>query len=106
MAAFAAMYVWFQDCIMRVIEVDGIYTEPDETSQELFDTIPDDLNPNATGWLVVDSARDLTLPLDLNDFEPLDDFSLQPLDGLSALDQVDRTITLDVKMDNLGDGAN
>jgi iron transport multicopper oxidase len=72
----------------------------------LFDAIPDDLNTNVTGWLVVDSARDLPPPLDLNDFEPLDDVSLRPLDGLSALDQVDRTITLDVKMDNLGDGAN
>lgn len=32
MAAFSAMYVWFQDCTMKVVEVDGIYTEPAETS--------------------------------------------------------------------------
>ena len=30
MAAFAGMYVWFQDCSIRVVEVDGIYTEPTE----------------------------------------------------------------------------
>lgn len=30
MAAFSAMYVWFQGCTMRVVEVDGIYTEPAE----------------------------------------------------------------------------
>jgi iron transport multicopper oxidase len=59
-----------------------------------------------TGWLVVDSTQDLPPPLKLDELKPLDDFSLRPLDGLSALDAVDRTITLDVKMDNLGDGAN
>ena len=64
------------------------------------------MNSNVTGWLVVDKTQDLPPPLKLDDFEPLDDFSLQPLDGLTALDTVDRSITLDVKMDNLGDGAN
>lgn len=28
MAAFAGMYVWFQGCSMKVVEVDGIYTKP------------------------------------------------------------------------------
>jgi iron transport multicopper oxidase len=32
MAAFAGMHVWFQGCSMRVVEVDGIYTEPAEAS--------------------------------------------------------------------------
>ena len=31
MAAFAAQYLWFEDHSMRIIEVDGIYTEPAET---------------------------------------------------------------------------
>lgn len=30
MAAFAAQYVWFEEHTMRIIEVDGIYTEPAE----------------------------------------------------------------------------
>ena len=30
MAAFAAQYVWFQNHTMRIIEVDGVYTEPAE----------------------------------------------------------------------------
>jgi iron transport multicopper oxidase len=75
-------------------------------AQELFDEIPDDLNSNVTGWLVLDDARDLPLPLEVETFEPLDDFTLQPLDKLAALNKVDRTVTLDLKMDNLGDGAN
>lgn len=28
MAAFAAQYVWFEEHTMKVIEIDGIYTEP------------------------------------------------------------------------------
>lgn len=75
-------------------------------TQELFDAIPDDLNSNATGWLVLDNTQDLPPPLDVEDFEPLDDFTLKPLDNLAALERVDRTVTLDIKMDNLGDGAN
>ncbi|XPS97992.1 hypothetical protein M3J09_007208 [Ascochyta lentis] len=137
MAAFAGMYVWFQNCSMRVVEVDGIYTEPTEArmlyltagqrysvlltvdsnsaanipfvasmDEELFDTIPDDLKSNVTGWLVLDSTQELPLPLEVDLFDPLDDFSLQPLDHLAALDTVDRTVTLDIKMDNLGNGAN
>jgi iron transport multicopper oxidase len=153
MAAFASMYVWFQGCSMRVVEVDGIYTEAAETNmlyltagqrysvlltvdsnavtnipfvasmdevrlqvpdsvlqltslKELFDAIPDDLNMNATGWLVIDGAGKLPEPLQLDDFDAFDDISLRPLDSLAALPKVDRTITLDMKMDNLGDGAN
>ncbi|KAF2438872.1 multicopper oxidase [Karstenula rhodostoma CBS 690.94] len=137
MAAFASMYVWFQGHSMRVVEVDGIYTEPTEASmlyltagqrysvlitvdpsggtnipfvasmdEELFDDIPDDLNSNVTGWLVLDNAKELPTPSNVDTFEALDDMSLRPLDGSAALDKVDRTITLDMKMDNLGDGAN
>jgi iron transport multicopper oxidase len=74
--------------------------------KELFDNIPNDLNSNVTGWFVLDSKKELPIPAQLDAFEPLDDFSLKPLDSLAALDTVDRTITLDIKMDNLGDGAN
>lgn len=33
MAAFAAQYLWFEGHTMRIIEVDGIYTEPAEAKQ-------------------------------------------------------------------------
>lgn len=36
MAAFAGMYVWFQGCTMRVVEIDGIYTEPTAASMLYF----------------------------------------------------------------------
>lgn len=74
--------------------------------KELFDAIPDDLRSNVTGWLVTDSTRELSPPTDIDSFEPFDDLTLRPFDDLAALDTVDRSITLDLKMDNLGDGAN
>lgn len=54
----------------------------------------------------MDSTRDLPPPAEVDEFDALDDLALRPLDNLSAFDKVDRTVTLDIKMDNLGDGAN
>lgn len=54
----------------------------------------------------MDVAQDLLPPSKAETFEPLDDFTLKPLDSLAMFDRVDRTVTLDIKMNNLGDGAN
>lgn len=137
MGAFAAQYVWFEEHTMKVVEVDGIYTEPMDAEmiyltaaqrysvlvtakndtnsnfafvgsmdQDLFDAIPDGLNPNVTGWLVYDDSKEKPAPKDIEAFEPFDDFTLVPYDKEQLLDKVDRSITLDLKMDNLNDGAN
>jgi len=42
----------------------------------------------------------------LDSFAPFDDFTLKPEDGMDIYDQVDYSFNLDLKMDNLGDGAN
>lgn len=68
--------------------------------------MPPSLNPNVTGWLVYDEAKELPVPAIINDFNPFDDFALVPHDGLEVYDNVDQTLTLNFKMDNLGDGAN
>ncbi|KAH9870070.1 hypothetical protein J1614_006992 [Plenodomus biglobosus] len=137
MGAFAAQYVWFEEHIMKIVEVDGIYTEPTDANmlyltaaqrysvlvtakndtssnfafvgsmdQDLFDVIPDGLNANVTGWLVYDDTKENPAPKAIEAFEPFDDFTLIPFDKEPLLDHVDRTITLDMKMDNLDDGAN
>jgi iron transport multicopper oxidase len=137
MGAFAAQYVWFEEHTMRVVEVDGVYTEPMEAEmlyltaaqrysvlitakndtsanfaivgsmdQDLFDVIPDGLNSNVTGWLVYDDTKEKPTPKELEAFEPFDDFNLVPHDNEKLMDHVDQTITLDLKMDNLNDGAN
>ncbi|KAK0626772.1 multicopper like protein, partial [Immersiella caudata] len=74
---------------------------------DLFDTLPENLNWNVTGWLVYDSEAPLPEPRILEgSFEPFDDMALVPWDGQPLLGEPDQVITLDVIMDNLGDGAN
>lgn len=59
-----------------------------------------------TGWLVYDSASEKPEPIPLDAFDPFDDYTLVPTDGEKLYDNVDYSFTLDLKMDNLGDGAN
>lgn len=57
--------------------------------------------------MVYDTAKPLPDPAVLSDaFEPFDDIGLVPWDNQTILGEPDRTISLDVIMDNLGDGAN
>ena len=59
-----------------------------------------------TGWLVYDSSKDFPAAVLLDEFNDFDDFTLVPIDGEPILDKVDYSFNLDMKMDNLGDGAN
>ncbi|KAF1927115.1 multicopper oxidase [Didymella exigua CBS 183.55] len=136
--AFAAQYVWFEDHTMRVVEVDGIYTEPSDADmlymaaaqrysvlvtakndtssnfafvgsmdEDLFDVVPDGLNPNVTGWLVYDNSKPKPEAKTVDSFDAqFDDFTLVPYDKEAIYTNVSQSITLDMKMDNLNDGAN
>lgn len=74
---------------------------------DLFDTIPDGLDVNVTGWLVYDSSKDMPDAAFVDNFDAeFDDFALVPYDNMALLDSVDQSIELIVVMDNLGDGAN
>lgn len=137
MAAFAALYLWFEGHTMRIVEVDGIYTEAAEADmiyltaaqrvsvlittkddassnfaivgsmdQDLFDAVPATLNPNVTGWLVYSDSAELPTPAFVDEFEPFDDFTLKPYDKLPLFEDPEYSVQLDVKMDNLADGAN
>ena len=64
------------------------------------------LNPNVTGWLVYNEATPLPAPALIDAFEPFDDFTLVPYDHQPLYEKVDYSFSLDMKMDNLGDGAN
>jgi iron transport multicopper oxidase len=55
---------------------------------------------------VYDDAAPKPAAQDVQEFEPFDDFDLVPFDKEALLDQVDQSITLNMKMDNLADGAN
>jgi iron transport multicopper oxidase len=68
--------------------------------------VPDGLNSNVTGWLVYDDTAPKPAAQHVQEFEPFDDFDLVPFDKEALLDHVDQSITLNMKMDNLADGAN
>lgn len=53
-----------------------------------------------------DSSAPKPTPALVDTFHPFDDFTLVPEDGLERYDHVDQTIQLDLKMANLGNGAN
>lgn len=68
--------------------------------------MPPGLDSNVTGWLVYDKEKELPKPAPVDEFTPFDDFTLVPVDRRGIYDKVDQSFTLDVAMDNLGDGAN
>lgn len=72
--------------------------------QSLFDVMPDDLQWNSTSHLVYN--KDLPLPDAqlVDELKEFDDFTLVPFDKEPLYPEPDQTISLDVIMDNLGDG--
>ncbi|UKZ86062.1 uncharacterized protein TrAFT101_001902 [Trichoderma asperellum] len=135
--AFAGQYVWIEGHTMRIIEVDGIYTEAAEAEMvyiaaaqrvsfllttkndtsanfpiissmdtTLFDTLPEDLNYNATGWLTYDPKADFPEAALIDELNPFDDMDLVPYDRMKLLPEPDQVVQLDIIMDNLRDGKN
>lgn len=86
-------------------ETDTNYAIVGSMDEDLFDQIPDGLNPNVTSYLVYDSALPLPEPAEIDEFDPFDDMLLVPTDGEELLADPDLVVQLDVVMDNLGDGA-
>lgn len=74
--------------------------------QDLFDQVPSTLNYNVTGWLVYDDSAEKSPPAAVSSFDPYDDFNLVPFDREHLLGDADYTVSLDLTMDNLGNGAN
>ncbi|KAI9809142.1 MAG: hypothetical protein M1825_002432 [Sarcosagium campestre] len=122
-AAFAGFYLWIEGHTFKVVEVDGVHTDPAETDmiyftaaqrysfllttkndtdanfaiigsmdQDIFDAVPETLNPNVTGWLVYDKKNPLPEPTLLDEFEPFDDFELVPADHEELYKNPDQTI--------------
>lgn len=147
--AFAGQYLWFEGHNMTVVEVDGVYTQPQAASMlyltagqrysflissrnkssaadirnypfvasmdtTMFDTVPPDLNPNVTGWLVYDVRRPLPTPallpggaFDADGPLFLDDAAaLVPHDNMPLLGDPDVSVELNVNMQTRRDGAN
>lgn len=73
---------------------------------DLFDKIPEGLNPNVTSYLVYNKDASLPNATEIAKFEPFDDILLEPTDGVELWEDPSVSYTLDVMMDNLIDGAN
>lgn len=73
--------------------------------QDLFDKVPEGLDSNVTSYLVYNRAAALPKPAILNAYDDFDDFNLVPTDGQTVLENPTTTITVDVMMDNLGNGV-
>ncbi|GMG15697.1 unnamed protein product [Aspergillus oryzae var. brunneus] len=108
-AAFASQYFWIEDHTMKIVEVDGVWTEPAEASMiyitaaqrySFLVTMKNDTNKN---YAIVGSMDTRPAPTDISSFDPYDDFKLVPVDGERLLGDPDYTVTLDLTMDNLGD---
>lgn len=87
-------------------DVSNNYAIVSAMDEELFDVIPDGQNSNVTGWLVYNEAIPLPNPTAVQDLDFFDDFGLVPIDQLQLFQNPAYSFSLDVKMDNLGDGAN
>lgn len=72
----------------------------------MLDAIPDDLKLNATNYLVYDESKPLPKEHKIQTLDSFNDFNLRTLEKVELLDDYDYQITLDVVMDNLGDGVN
>lgn len=72
----------------------------------MLDTIPSDLQLNATSFLTYNTSADQPTQDFVDDLDYLDDFYLVPYNKVELYDDPDYVITLDVQMDNLINGIN
>jgi len=70
--------------------------------------VPEGLNWNVSGWLLYNQSKPLPdAAIILEDsFQEFDDYTLVPYDKEPLFPDPDQSITLEVVMSNLGDGAN
>ncbi|CAD1813728.1 Iron transport multicopper oxidase FET3 [Candida parapsilosis] len=85
---------------------DKNYAFMNKADDTMLDTIPGDLQLNGTNYMMYnDGDKPGQNYVDsIDDF--LDDFYLVPLDKQEILDDADYTVTVQVQMDNLGNGIN
>ncbi|KAK7059678.1 Fet3 protein [Favolaschia claudopus] len=72
---------------------------------DMFDTVPDALNPNSTASITYDASKDITDLGAIAEYSDVDDISLAPLETVSA-PPATRTLELEVFFDTMDDGTN
>ncbi|KAK6464886.1 iron transport multicopper oxidase FET3 precursor [Scheffersomyces coipomensis] len=83
------------------------YAFMNSMDQTLLDYIPADLIVNSTNWIVYDDSAELPGQYYIDDWDAdFDDFFLRPLSNQTLFPDPDYVVTIDVVMDNLGNGIN
>lgn len=86
-------------------EADTNFAIMGSMDQDMFDTVPDGLNNNVTGYLVYNSASPLPLPTLVDNYPASNDFNLVPVVPEGVVEP-DEMFNQTIVFDNLGDGAN
>lgn len=87
-------------------KADKNYAFMNKFDDTMLDVIPEELLLNSTNYIVYDENEDMPEEYKIDSLEPFDDFFLKPLSNETLLDDPDYTITVDVDMNNLGNGIN
>ncbi|KAF7556921.1 hypothetical protein G7Z17_g994 [Cylindrodendrum hubeiense] len=111
--AFAGQYLWIEGHTMRIVEVDGIYTESADaemvylSAAQRVSFLLTTKNETSQNFPIVISM-DTIFPNAsfVDELDPFDDMTLIPYDRMELLPEPDRIVQFDVMMDNLHDGMN
>lgn len=83
------------------------YAFMNKVDDTMLDVIPDDLVLNGTNYIVYDENNEKPDQYTVDSIDDyLDDFYLRPLSNTTLLPDADYTVTVDVIMNNLGNGVN
>lgn len=86
---------------------DKNYAFMSQFDDTMLDVIPSELELNMTNYIMYDDDKKKPKQYTIDDVDSFfDDFYLKPLSKTKLLDDADHTITIDVAMDNLGNGVN
>ena len=87
-------------------ETDKNYAFMNKIDDDMLDVIPKDLILNSTNYIIYDEEADKPDEYMVDELDFFDDFYLTPLNKEKLYDEADYVVTVDVVMNNLGNGVN
>ncbi|KAF7297982.1 hypothetical protein HMN09_01019100 [Mycena chlorophos] len=73
---------------------------------DMFDTVPDTLNPNVTASITYSDSASLTDLGTIQAYSDVDDIAMAPVVSIPAPPEADATVSLEVSFDTMSDGTN
>lgn len=87
-------------------ETDKNYAFMNKIDDDMLDVIPKDLILTSTNYIIYDEEADKPDEYMVDELDFFDDFYLTPLNKEKLYDEADHVVTVDVVMNNLGNGVN